>query len=210
MFCSNCGKMVREGAKFCGNCGAPVEMPDIADIAVPSAAAEPEVPAVETGEPLAEARAVTATPVEEAASAQESKPVSAKDFVPGNELYKFKMVTKTMGASTFATDLGTGTLHVYDNGMQFSGFLGASVGSGVLGTIASVVVTIADELFDPNIYPLEQIQELSVGKRLGVYNMLVITMKNGDVWSFCPAMPGSSAPKNIITMLKPYMDKLNG
>lgn len=210
MFCSNCGKALPERAKFCSHCGTPVEILDTGDISVPdNTAAKAETSIAETKEFLTEAASVTSAPVEDAASAQTVPPVSAKDFIPGAELYKFKMVEKTMGTSSVATRLGTGTLHVYDNGLKFSSVLGANVGSGMLRTVTSVAINIAEELYDPNTYPLEQIQGLSVGKRMGVYNTLVITMKNGDIWSFCPAIPKSSAPKQIISILTPYMDKLN-
>lgn len=203
MFCSNCGKMVREGAKFCGNCGMPIEILEVADITIHDATVQPETPAVETKELMTEAAATV--PTEEVAS----EPVPAGTFVPGTELYKFKMVDKLRGTSNFSTSLGNGTLHIYDNGLQFTSIFGASVGSGVLGAIASTVINIS-EAYDPNTYPLEQIKELRVGKRMGISNTLVISMKNGDVWSFCPALPGSSAPKQIISILKPYMDKING
>lgn len=210
MFCSNCGKALRAGAKFCGHCGTPVEILDTGGISVPdNTSAKMETPTVVAEELLTEAKSVTSTPVEDTASAETAPPVSAKDFVPGIELYKFKMVEKTMGTSSIATRLGSGTLYVYDNGLKFSNVLGANVGSGMLRTITSVAINIAEGLYDPNTYPLEQIQELSVGKRMGVYNTLVITMKNGDVWSFCPAIPKSSAPKQIISILTPYINKLN-
>lgn len=209
MFCSNCGKTLREGAKFCSHCGTPVEVLDTGDTSASDMAVKAETPMLETTALLTETESVISAPVEDAASAQTVPPVSAKEFVPGTELYKFKMVEKTMGTSSVATRLGSGTLHVYDNGLKFSSLLGANVGSGMLRTITSVAINIAEGLYDPNTYPLEQIQGLSVGKRMGVYNTLVITMKNGDIWSFCPAIPKSSAPKQIISILTPYMDKLN-
>lgn len=212
MFCSNCGKAVREGAKFCGNCGTPVEVPNVEDIIAPVTAAVPEAPAVETASAdgsVIDPEIAPSTPAEDTAPVQTQENISAKAFVPGTELYKLKMVDKCRGTSNFSASLGNGTLHVYDNGMQFKGIFGASVGSGVLGAIASTVINIS-EAYDPNTYPLEQIKELRVGKRLGISNTLVISMKNGDVWSFCPALPGSSAPKQIVSILKPYMDKLNG
>lgn len=194
MFCSNCGKAIREGAKFCGHCGTPVEILDAGVISVSDDAVRAETPIIETED---------VTPVQTVSF------VSAKDFVPGTELYKFKMVEKAMGTASITTRFGTGTLHVYDNGLKFTSVLGADNGNGILRTITSVAINIAEGLYDPNTYPLEQIQELSVGKRMSVYNMSVITMKNGDVWSFCPAIPKSSAPKQIISILTPYINKLN-
>lgn len=209
MFCSNCGKALREGAKFCGYCGTPVEILDAGGISVPDdTTGKAETPIVEAGKLLTGAGSVTSEPVKDATSEQATAPVSAKDFIPGTELYKFKMVEKTMGTASITTRVGTGTLHVYNNGLKFSSILGADAGNGMLRTITSAAINITQGLYDSNTYPLEQIQELSVGKRMGVYNTLVITMKNGDVWSFCPAVPKSSAPKQIISILKPYMDKL--
>lgn len=137
--------------------------------------------------------------------AQDALPVSAKDFVPGTELFTFKGASKTRGESAFASGDEIGTLHVYDNGLQFKPNRGVSIGNGLavgglLGLVATATVGLCD-----NIYPLEQIKELHVGKRMGVYNTLVISMNNGDVWSFCPALPGSSVPQQILNLLAPYM-----
>lgn len=197
MFCGNCGKNVADGAKFCSHCGAPVE---VLDAAAPEKPVKEAIPVGEVREQSAE---VTAKP---AASEEASQSVPA--FVPGVELDKFKMMNKMRGTSSMAATLGTGTLYVYDNGLRFGTSWGASVGSGVLGAIASTVINVS-EAYDPNTYPLEQIQELRLGKYMGVYNTLVITMRNGDVWSFAPGMPGSKVPKLIISLLKPYMDKAN-
>lgn len=209
MFCSNCGKALREGVKFCSHCGTPVEIWDTGDVSVPDMTAKTGTPVVETEELLSNTEPTTSVLTENVVSAQAVPPVSTKDFVPGIELYKFKMVEKTKGTASVTARFGTGTLHVYDNGLKFTSVLGADNGNGILRTITSVAINISEGLYDPNTYPLEQIQELSVGKRMGVYNTLVIAMKNGDVWSFCPAIPKSSAPKQIISILTPYMDKLN-
>lgn len=195
MFCSNCGKQISDGAKFCSNCGTPVELA-VVTIPEPISVTPKESPVAETEKVL--------PAIETEAPAEEVQPMAAGEFVPGIELEKFRMIEKYTGTSSLASGLGTGTLHVYDNGLQFVGILGASVGSGLLGAIASAAINIS-EAYDPNTYPLDQIQELRVGKRLAVYNTLVICMKNGDVWSFCPAVPGSSVPKLIIALLKPYM-----
>lgn len=197
MFCSNCGKPISEDAKFCCNCGAPIQ---------PIVAIHEPMPVVSENalaeEPLATEKIEASVPT------TKTQATTSEIFIPGTELGKFKLLDKYTGTSSLASNLGTGTLHVYDNGLQFTGVLGASVGSGWLGVVASAAINIA-QAYDPNTYPLEQIKELRVGKRLGVYNTLVISMKNGDTWSFCPALPGSPVPKQIIEILTPHMASVN-
>lgn len=200
MFCTNCGNLILEGAKFCTNCGAPV----VASCgAAPNQDMQPEVPNAVMQEPPATMAPPASTQTEQT---EERKTTQTGEFVPGVELGKFKWMSKTIGTYSVASSLGTGTLYIYDNGIKFSSFLGASVGgSGLLGFAASVAVNVA-EAYDPNTYPLEQIQELRIGKRQLVFNTLVISMKNGDVWSFTPSAPSSKVPEQILSLLKPYME----
>lgn len=206
MFCSNCGKAVREGAKFCGNCGTPVEVPT--------------APVLDSVPPLA--KEAPATMVLEPTSETKQEPPAIEKAVPPAEpsaeeplgalLEKFKMMNKYIGTPVIGNSVASGTLYVYESGLKFDPKWGSSLhGSGsLIGAIAAAAVDLIDDNTDNGIYRLEQIVELRTGKYMGVYNTLVVRMKNGDVWSFCPTAPGSSVPKLIISVLKPYMDKLNG
>ena len=91
-FCSNCGSPLNPGDRFCANCGgivpeAPAAEPEAAPVAEPEAPAEEAAPAVEepaveepAAEPVAEAAPVVEEPVAEPA------PVAAPEPVKVNEV----------------------------------------------------------------------------------------------------------------------------
>lgn len=85
MFCKNCGNEIPEGAKFCVNCGTPVEVPSEPAPEAPSTPVyeEPAAPVIEKPAPVAEEPAPTyeePTPVYE-----EPTPVQA---VPQQPVYQ--------------------------------------------------------------------------------------------------------------------------
>lgn len=167
---------------FCGNCGKPI----VDEAKFCSNCGTPVHPVtVAISEPIAEA------PEEE-------------NF--GALLDSFKMINKYIGTPVVANSIAIGTLYVYENALKFDPILGSSLhgSGGLVGTIAAFTVDIIDSTIDNGIYPLEEISGLKIGKFMGVYKTLVVCMKNGDVWSFCPPAPGSSMPKLIIALLKPY------
>jgi len=179
MFCGNCGKPIEEEAKFCSNCGTLIQ---------PATAAMPEL-ALEKPEM---AREPSATIAEE-------------DF--GALLDSFKSMSKYIGTPVIGNSVASGTLLVYESALKFVPKWGSSLhgSGGLVRAIAAVAVDLIDSTTDNGIYLLEQISELKIGKYMGVYNTLVVSMKSGDIWSFCPPMPGSSIPKLIIALLKPYI-----
>ena len=81
MFCRKCGNMIKDGAKFCTNCGAPApEMP--AQTAEPAAVSAEPAPVAETPAPAVEA----AAPVTEEPAAVAAEPAPAAEIsVPAAE-----------------------------------------------------------------------------------------------------------------------------
>ena len=100
----------------------------------------------------------------------------------------------------------SGTLSVYQDRMEFKKKTGSALSArgGEIGLRLSAAVAKDDPI---EVYELEQISELREGKYMRLYNTLVVAMKNGEVWSFCPVLPNSSEPKRIIALLKPYMQR---
>lgn len=98
----------------------------------------------------------------------------------------------------------SGPLSVYNDRIEFKKQMGNSLGAafGLVG-IAVANSKIKNDPLD--IYPVGQIAQLRVGKYGGVYNTLVVVLRGGTTISFCPAMPGSSAPQKIIDSLQPYL-----
>lgn len=190
MNCTKCGQHLTEEAKFCPNCGTRVEKQQSNGFCTicgtrlePSARFCPSCGVkVEqiTGE----------TPIETAAP---EKPVA-----------ELKLVSMYEGTPTMGIAKATGTLSVYYDRIEYVKQIGNAFG-GAFG-LAGLAVARSKVKDDPiDIYPVSQISQLSVGKYCGVYNTLVVVLRDGTTVSFCPAVPGSSVPQNIVSSLQPYL-----
>lgn len=122
----------------------------------------------------------------------------------GRLLKTLSMVSMYKGEPTVGVAAATGKLMVYDDRIEFKKQMGNALTSsfGLVGLISSAKSVKKDPV---DTYPVSQISELKVGAYMGVFNTLVVKTKNGTVSSFAPAVPGSSDPKNIIELLRPYM-----
>lgn len=188
MFCKNCGKQLEDGAKFCCFCGAQVEQ-----------AVSAEKVCATCGAPLRPEEQFChdcGTRVE-----QKDVPASRSE---GKLLTSLKMVSMYMGEPKLGLAKATGRLEIYDDHIAYHKQLGNALGNafGLAGMGLAKAKTSKDPV---TTYPLSQVKELRVGKYGGVYNTLVVVMKDGTVISFCPAIPASSEPQTIITCLKPYL-----
>ena len=124
----------------------------------------------------------------------------------GTVLGSFKRLSKYIGEPFAANSESSGTLYIYDNRLEFIKKMGAAIGvGGLVGIIGLGISAVAARMDSAEIYEFEQISEVRRGKYMGIYNTLVVVLKNGDIYSFCPAIPGSSDPKKIIDLVKPYM-----
>lgn len=202
MFCTNCGNPVLEGAKFCTNCGAPVVA---SRGAAPNRDMQPEAPNAVMQEPPATMAPPASTQTEQT---EERKTTQPGESVSKVELGKFKWMSKYIGTPVVGNSVASGTLYVYADGLKFDPQWGSSLhgSGGLVGAIAAATVDLIDSGIDNGVYHLKQIVELRTGKYMGIYNTLVVSLKNGDVWSFAPALPGSKVPEQIISLLKPYME----
>ena len=193
VLCEKCGQPVPNGAKFCGNCGAPVQTEQ--GVRFCSTCGTP----LESGVQFCPACG-TKVSLETG-----SDPVTASASA-GTLLATWKMASLYKGEPKVGVAKATGPLFIYDDRLEFKKTLGNSMGSafGLIGLGISQLQANKDPLL---IYPLSQIMQLRVGKYGGVYNTLVVVMRDGTTVSFCPAVPGSAAPQNVIDSLKPYMQK---
>lgn len=141
-------------------------------------------------------------------SASENSVVSAASVAASQkcdaELFRLKGISKYRGTPVAGYFEATGTLLIYHDRLEFrkksdsalwgrSGIVGLGISAG-LARSAPVEV-----------FQMEQVTELREGKYMGIYNTLVISLANGDTWSFCPALPGSSVPKEIVSTLAPTL-----
>ncbi len=86
MHCTNCGKALPEGVKFCGGCGAPVEPAAEAPVWEAPVVSEPVAEAPVNTEPVWEAPVAEEAPVEEAPVAEapaKKKAVNMKLVIGG-------------------------------------------------------------------------------------------------------------------------------
>lgn len=190
-FCKNCGQSVPDGAKFCGNCGAQVQEEQGKSFCSACGAQ------LEAGAQFCPSCGAKAGAGASSASAAVSKGT-------GTLLTTWKMTSLYEGEPTVGFAKATGPLSVYDDRLEFKKQLGNSLG-GAFGLIGMGIAQSKAKKDPLLIYPLSQIAQLRVGKYGGVYNTLVVVMRDGTTVSFCPATPASAAPQNVIDSLKPYM-----
>lgn len=74
MFCSKCGAEVKDGHKFCMNCGAPVVAPKVMPTSNPMPTAAPQSKAAQKAEPKAKKQKTPKTPKMEISAANEESP----------------------------------------------------------------------------------------------------------------------------------------
>lgn len=119
-------------------------------------------------------------------------------------LLSLKFVAKYKGTPKAGYSDSSGTLVVYSNRFEYKKAMGDALiaGSGLIGLGLSAL---SASVSDDEIYKFEDILEMKEGKYMGVYNTLVLSMKDGNVWSFCPVAPKSNAPQKVIDLVQPYL-----
>ncbi len=184
MNCMNCGQPLAEGVKFCANCGTRVEQQCGAFCSTCGAKLEPSALfCTECGVKVGQA---------------------AKPIPSGKLIASLKMVSMYEGTPAVGLAKATGSLSVYDDRIEFIKQLGSALG-GAFGAVGMALAKnkIKDDPID--IYPVSQISGLCVGQYCRIYNTLMVTLRDGTTTSFCPALPNSSVPQNIIDGLQPYL-----
>ncbi|MBR6230381.1 MAG: zinc ribbon domain-containing protein [Lachnospiraceae bacterium] len=142
MFCENCGSAIKDGAKFCGRCGAPVKMKSAADAAQPAAAAAP----VPYPENAAGNTRINGTYYNEDNS--ESRPAgrlqsfvagvaSSKLFLAATILFTAVLVINLLSSIMTASVGGNVILGILDEVLYQAGYSFNDIGG--LGMVSSVV-----------------------------------------------------------------------
>lgn len=203
MNCTKCGQPLTESAKFCPSCGTRVEQQQSSVFCSacgtklePSAQFCPAC-GVRVGSSSGSTSGGTTGGMLGGISREVVSP-------SGRLLASLKMVSMYEGTPTVGIAKATGPLSIYDDRIEFKKTMGNALG-GAFGLIGMAVAQNKVKNDPINIYPVSQIAELRVGKYGGVYNTLVVVMRDGTTVSFCPAIPGSSEPQNIINNLQQYL-----
>lgn len=190
MVCGNCGSTVSDGSKFCSQCGTKIQVQSKKFCTACGAE-------LTAGQLFCSVCGIKLDSTPPAPKYQ----ISLRN---GTLLRTLNMVSMYNGEPTVGVCLCTGKLSVYNDRIEFKKQMGNPSASalGALGLIGSVQTGKKGPLM---VYPLAQISQLRVGSYMGLYNTLVIVLKDGTVTSFCPITPGSSEPKNIVNNLRAYM-----
>lgn len=208
MFCENCGKQMSETAKFCSYCGKPVRAAEKAvGKMCPSCGWKGEADRVyceECGTLLVE----TESP---AGKKSDNVKVVLKENIKssgfhnsaGQLLKTVNLMSYYEGEPTLGMAKATGTLHVYDDHVEFIKKLGNAAGA-VFGAVGMALASKKVKSDPVDRYDYKDIFEVRIGKYAGVYNTLVLVMNSGTVSSFVPAAPGSSLPDEIRSLI--YMN----
>lgn len=133
-----------------------------------------------------------------------SVPSAASSQKQEAELFRLKNISKYKGTPVAGYSEATGTLLVYHDRLEFKPKSGSATWGhgGIIGLGISAALGHSAPV---EVYKIEQITELHEGKYMGIYNTLVMSLANGGTWSFCPVLPGSSVPKEIVSTLAPAL-----
>ena len=192
MNCLNCGRELKEGAKFCPGCGTKVETeaPKMKNIFCSYCGTKLEADALfcsKCGKPT-----------------NSAEPEIAMPESGGRLLTVQKLISMYMGEPTVGLAKASGTLSVYDDRIEFEKQMGNALG-GAFGLAGLLVARNAAKKEPVVVYSLSDVAEVRVGKYMGVYNTFVVALKNGNIITFCPAIPGSPVPQSIVDVLRPYL-----
>lgn len=196
MICKSCGQEIPDSAKFCGHCGARAE--------IKSAQPAKKFCTI-CGEKLDASEQFCHSCGTKVGGSDPLPPIPSEPHISkaksgGKLLTSLKMVSMYIGEPTVGVAKSTGTLSVYDDRLEYKKQIGNAL--TLVGSIRAHVKIKEDPLI---IMPLNQIVALRVGKYMGVYNTLAVSLCDGSTISFCPAVPASSEPQTIVALLSPYL-----
>ena len=211
MYCSNCGKQLAEGSRFCIYCGQSLFTEKMR--CCPSCGAELKEGAVycnECGTKIPEATDTESrnspggfTPGDTAKKMGESSIASMEHTVvpkPGSShqlLQEYHMWSFYKGAPTVGVAYATGSIRLYSDRIDLIKKIGNAVGNlfGVIGMAASARKVHNDPI--ESIY-LKNIQKIGTGRYGGVYNTIYIESSDHEPVTLVPVAPGSSVPQQIV------------
>ncbi len=190
MVCKNCGNEVAEGRKFCGKCGKPIGSNEQERILRTC----PNCGARTTADQM---------------YCENCGTLLKEDKVTHNGrgafVREFKFYSYYEGQPTLGVSKATGNLRLYDDRVEYEKTLGSAAGN--MFGLAGMAVGRKSAKKDPIInYYYNDIANVKVGKYGGIYNTLVIIVKTGRSFSFCPAVPMSNQPSEIAELIKLYLN----
>ena len=180
MKCQQCGRDVPSGAAFCCFCGTKIEAPVI--VKPPKKLSQKMCPSCRI---VFEAEHVYCNKCGRLLRGKE---------VLGRELYRIHMASKYEGEPTVGIAKAIGELIIYDDKVEFKRVMGNALGNafGLLGMVVAAKNTPPLEE-----YAMTEIASARQGRYAGMMPTLIITLKNGTVFSFCGFADGNAVQKAV-------------
>ena len=191
MFCSNCGKAIPDGSRFCANCGAQVAAAWGAAPAAPQGAYTAPVQAGPQGGYSAPVQ--TAPPVY--AQPANTQPVNAYanggGYGQGQNYYQptgqmimdAGKVVVYNGVKAIGVTYGDGTLYVFDDRLEFHKKHGTMAGMGV-NPVVGMAVSVASAKKNPvDTWYYRDMAEVYTAKHAGLISKICIKFRSGNGFS---------------------------
>lgn len=124
--------------------------------------------------------------------------------IEGKELKKFKLMSKYAGEPKVGVAKATGDLIIYDDRIHFIVKMGNAVGA-VFGAVGMAVSASKSkkENHDGDVYWMKDIEEVHESRYMGTMPMLVIRMRNQQLYSFS-GLSSSAAVTNAVELINEY------
>lgn len=189
MQCKQCGAEIKDGVRFCSQCGTPISQNTFC---------------MSCGSRLLPGQMFCTNcglKVDNSSIRNESKAEPVKGYVKsvggatGKLIRKINGVTKFQGKPTIGAANQIGVLTIYEDRVEFV----RKGGLTLAGTISSLVKNQMET------YYFSDFVSITTGNYLAVYTTLVLNLKNGNSISFCPAFPGTKDMETVANLLLHYL-----
>ncbi len=214
MFCTQCGKELREGALFCSNCGAPLAKEPVGKVC-PACGASAEEDMIfcdrcgsrlirKTGEPAAPVPPLPVPPAPVPPPPVPPEPVPPTPVPPGpsRELVTMKMMSWYKGETKVGIAKASGTLTVFTDRVELKKQMGNA--AAALSPIAFVAGAAKAAKSAAEVFWMRDIVEAKEGRYGGVFPSLVITMRGGEKHTFAGSGFGGDKIRESVELIRRY------
>lgn len=177
MFCGRCGAQIKDGAKFCQNCGAPVG-----------------------GQPAMGQQPMGQQPMGQQPRGQQSmgqQPTGQQSMgqPTGAFVRQVGKVNIFHGAGAIGVTFGAGFLYIFDDRLELQKTAGTSAGYGI-SPVAGLAISIMDKKSNPmDVWLFRDIDSIYSAKHAGTIPKFVVKFKNKSALSFTLAGVRHAAPQ---------------
>ena len=201
MICSNCGKEVPDSSKFCRYCGSPLarEAEIKKERVCPSCGKKGDADQLycsECGSLMIEQTVTEARNADHAKMPVKSVASQVGATANGIEIKRFQMFSLYKGEVSIGFANSTGTLILCTDQLRFEKKLGNS--AKALFSVVGLASSLSEARSSPALaIRFDEMASAHMGKYAGIYDSVVITLHNGDSFTFVPPIPGTNAAREI-------------